>query len=61
MFLILFLFFTTLKMNMYILLLIVRIGKVLRMLSMRKKITSFTEEVLWEEGFCWDLASVVCV
>ncbi len=60
MFLILFLFFTTLKMNMYILL-IVRNGKVLRMLSMRKKITSFTEEVLWEEEFRWDLASVVCV
>ncbi len=48
-------------MNMYIRLLIVRNGKVLRMLSMRNKITSFTEEVLWEEGFRWDLASVVCV
>ncbi len=54
------LFYTALEMNMCILLQIVRNGKVWRMLSMRKKITSFTEEV-WEEEFHWDLASVVCV
>ncbi len=46
---------------MFILLQIVRNCKLLRMLSMRKKITHFTEEVFWEEGFRWDLALVVCL